>query len=612
MLSKPLLKLSNISARNFKSLRDVSIQLASPLAVFVGRNNTGKSSILDIFEFIKQAAVDGNAAVQARGSSALNLVWGNATDGRAQITLDFDVPAELRGPAIQALAKKHPTDPNGTGDVTRLKREDVANSGFLKRLKYRLTFGDGFDEAIFTTDPVNKAHQYPLASRSGTKELFVSYWDSRNALWNHDGSKITGLPANQTGQVYDAATIPNLLFSDYGVKTDSEFAFPWLQDFFQNVYHSYPIRRPDTLRDIKSTPLIDTDGRNLADVLNYLRNNEESVFRRIENDVSEIVDGIKTLSTPTFGATTTTRINEVLQGDRNASFDLKQMSSGTAQLLVLLTQLHTRPQNSLVLLEEIEGMLHPHAQAEFFRILRLLSNEVTILVSTHSAVIASEARIDSLFLIKKDQGESSIQCYKEGVADEIIEEMGLRPSYNFEANTVVFVEGVFDLAVFKAWLDELKICRDVSLLDSGGYSKIQFGTNAKILRSKAVRTRVFAVVDGDTREKGDYSAIKNALKIPESDILELEQENLECLLASPAAITAAFPKVHVEEKAFDVPASELKAALNLVLRSVGGYSEDNAVKLAAQVSPPERWKEFFSRVDIFDKRVTAKSVTQER
>ena len=596
-----MLKLSKISVRNFKSLRDISVQLWSPLAVFVGRNNTGKSSVLDVFEFIKQAAVDGNAAVHARGSSALDLVWGNAADGNAQITLDFDVPAELREPAVQWLSKKHPTDPNGTGVVTRLKREDVANSGFLRRLRYRLIFGDRFDEAIFTTDPVNEKNQYPLAAVSGTHELSMTHWDSRNALWNHDGSQITGLPANQRQQTYDRATIPNLLFNNYGVKTDSEFAFPWLQNFFRSVYHSYPIRRPDIVRDIKSTPLIDTDGRNLADVLNYLRNNQESVFHQIERDLSKLVEGVETLSTPTFGATTTTRINEVLQGNRNASFDLKQMSAGTAQLLVLLTQLHTRPSNSLVLLEEIESMLHPHAQAEFFRILKELSGTLTILVSTHSAVIASEARMDSLFLLKKREGESNVQRYEDGVADEIIEEMGLRPSYNFEANTVVFVEGVFDLAVYKAWLKRLNICGGVTLLDSGGYSKIQFATNAKILRSKAVRTRVFSVVDGDTRKKGDYSAIKNALNISETDILELEQDNLERLLASVAAIAAAFPKMQVDEQAFAVAPSELKSTLSRVLRTVGGYTQENAVKIAAYVSPPTRWTEFFTRIDAQDK-----------
>jgi predicted ATP-dependent endonuclease of OLD family len=280
------------------------------------------------------------------------------------------------------------------------------------------------------------------------------------------------------------------------------------------------------------------------------------------------------------------------------------MSAGTAQLLVLLTQLHTRPNNSLMLLEEIESLLHPHAQAEFFRILRRLSNNLTVLLSTHSAVIASEARIDALFLLKKRDGESTIQRYGDGIADEIISEMGLRPSYNFEANTVVFVEGAFDAAVFKAWLDSIGICRGVTLLDSEGYAKIQFATNAKILRRKAVRARAFAVVDGDTRRKGDYSGIKNALNINESDILELKQDNLECLLACPSAIAKAFPKFPIDEKTFEVPSNEMKSTLNRVLRNVGGYTIENAVKIAAHVSPPNGWIEFFRNVQTVDESTT--------
>jgi hypothetical protein len=151
-------------------------------------------------------------------------------------------------------------------------------------------------------------------------------------------------------------------------------------------------------------------------------------------------------------------------------------------------------------------------------------------------------------------------------------------------------------------LNGLNLCNGVSLLDSGGYSKIQFATNAKILRSKAVRTRVFAVVDGDTRKKGDYAAIKNALNIAESDILELEEDNLECLLASPDALKQAFPKLHFDEKALGVPADELKVALNRVLEGVGGYSEDSAARIAAYISPPKKWREFFKRVDDCDKQ----------
>ena len=124
------------------------MQFASPLVVLVGRNNTGKSSVLDIFEFIRQASINPSDAIQARGANVSNLLWGNSVDEEAEIILTFEVPNEPRDPAVQSLTQKHPTDPSGTGVRTRLKREDVINSPFLTTLRYRLRFGKHFVEGI--------------------------------------------------------------------------------------------------------------------------------------------------------------------------------------------------------------------------------------------------------------------------------------------------------------------------------------------------------------------------------------------------------------------------------------------------------------------------------
>lgn len=578
---------------------------ASTVAVLVGRNNVGKSSIIDIFEFIKDASLDPNKAVQTRGADASHLVWGKSPNEEVDVVIDFDVPKELRETALQSLTAKHPTEPNGTGVVTRLTRENVVNSRFLTTLRYSLCFGHRFIESVTTTDPVAPARQYPLAERAGIQELFVTYWDSRNALWNHEGGEIS-LPPNHTSQTYNHKTIPPLLFADYGVKTDSEFAFTWLRDFFHSSYRSSPTRKPDHTRNITSTQTIENDGRNLADVLNAIRNNDDATFRAIEADLKQLVTGVDGLSTPTTGAMTTTRVREI-SGEKSLFFDLNQLSAGTVQLLVLLTQLHTRPKNSLVLLEEVESMLHPHAQATFYAILKGLSSAITILISTHSPIIASESRTDSLFLVKKQDGESSVHPYAENTSDEIIYEMGIRPSYNLEANTVVFVEGPFDVAVFRAWLDAAGICKTVHLIDSGGYSKIQFLANAKILRSRVVRTNVFAVVDGDTRRKGDYVAIKHALEIDDVRIFELATDNLEGILARADAIRAAFGSLTFEDGAIAAEPRELKSALNRVLRPVGGYTEENAAKIAAKIEPPAEWKKFFESVEAEDIGLSASS-----
>src|SRR5215813_10266560 len=160
-----LLAVKAIRVQNYKSLRDAEMQIGSPITVLVGRNNSGKSNVLDLFDFIKAASIDVSEAVKRRGANMRNLVWGNLPSEEAQITIDFDVPDELRQSAIGFISERHPTAPNGTGVGTRLTREAVANSPFLKTLRYELRFGQKFREAISTTHAVRTGDRYALAER---------------------------------------------------------------------------------------------------------------------------------------------------------------------------------------------------------------------------------------------------------------------------------------------------------------------------------------------------------------------------------------------------------------------------------------------------------------
>src|SRR5437016_8223000 len=92
-------------------------------------------------------------------------------------------------------------------------------------------------------------------------------------------------------------------------------------------------------------------------------------------------------------------------------------------------------------------------------------------MSTHSSVIASETREDSLFLVKKRAGATQLERFTDKIADELVEEMGIRPLYNFESNTVLFVEGKFDEKVYTVWMKRYELRS--SLIESGGYSNVQ-------------------------------------------------------------------------------------------------------------------------------------------
>lgn len=104
--SAPRLKLTKITANGYKCLREVTVQPKSALAVFVGRNNTGKSTILDAFDFIREAAADPREAVAKRGSSLASLQWCFLPDEDCTLSFEFDVPASLRDQALGWLISK--------------------------------------------------------------------------------------------------------------------------------------------------------------------------------------------------------------------------------------------------------------------------------------------------------------------------------------------------------------------------------------------------------------------------------------------------------------------------------------------------------------------------
>src|SRR5438477_565126 len=195
----------------------------------------------------------------------------------------------------------------------------------------------------------------------------------------------------------------------------------------------------------------------------------------------------------------------------------------------------------------------------------------SILMSTHSSVIASETREDSLFLVKKNAGATQLERFTDAIADELVEEMGIRPSCNFESNTVVFVEGKFDEKVYAVWMKRYDLRS--SLIESGGYSNVQFYANAKILQRRAIRVEKFAVFDGDTVVRGDAKQAKKLLNLNEDHVLELDEANLEQILAQPKALLDSFPSLHQSEQALKavlngVAPASLKAALDSILRTV--------------------------------------------
>ena len=57
-----IMRLTGFRIRNFKMFRDVAVRNLSPLAIFIGANASGKSTLFDVFRFLRDLFSKGSVS----------------------------------------------------------------------------------------------------------------------------------------------------------------------------------------------------------------------------------------------------------------------------------------------------------------------------------------------------------------------------------------------------------------------------------------------------------------------------------------------------------------------------------------------------------------------
>ncbi len=61
-------RIEELVVKNYRLFRDIKLEKLTPLTIIVGANGTGKSTLFDVFSFLREALVqDVNVAVSRRG-----------------------------------------------------------------------------------------------------------------------------------------------------------------------------------------------------------------------------------------------------------------------------------------------------------------------------------------------------------------------------------------------------------------------------------------------------------------------------------------------------------------------------------------------------------------
>lgn len=413
------MKLSEYKIDNFKSIRHGKFD-ASDTTVIIGRNNSGKSNITESLEIFKDkvwSSLSGN-------NSKLDSNWfrrcvTGKDDGK-------DIVWELVfSPSAEDF-------------------EEIKSEVNLSRVAQQTTVEDALHDDDLSS------FKLKITAQSGSQDTmeYMAYFDG----------EYTGISNLRSERYVDGR---NIIIS---------IGQPIIREKIDNSVSSWnfvsPIREPED--DMPSSPSYELDGRGtqLVQVLHYLSVNEEDRFAKIRRSFLDIMEGISDMGVRFDEDSEEDAITVMVdEGHFDTRFRSSEISSGSKEILVLLTQAYlSQDDTKLLVLEEPELHLHPGAERKVFNILREISEEANtqIILSTHSDVFVNQVEVEDIVRTERN-GETTIRHIEEGELEEELADLGYNQSRILQAEGVVFVEGRSD----KRILIEFCKLKGIDLSDMG-------------------------------------------------------------------------------------------------------------------------------------------------
>ncbi|WP_395140362.1 AAA family ATPase [Armatimonas sp.] len=159
----------------------------------------------------------------------------------------------------------------------------------------------------------------------------------------------------------------------------------------------------------KKFRFLKTNGGNIVNILYAMQNENKTNFNKVKSYLKNIAPCIHDLSIIQAGGYDILQFHEI---DNDVPFNGSQVSDGTLHALGVLTALfHAKSANaSLITIEEPEAGLHPAAARVLREALMEASEEVQIIVTSHSPDLLDSPDIDpdSILAVVRENGETKI------------------------------------------------------------------------------------------------------------------------------------------------------------------------------------------------------------
>jgi predicted ATPase len=366
------MKLEGIRLKNFKAFREVDIQDLPRLAVFVGANGSGKTSLFSVFSFLQDALSDNIhvALTKLGGSRGFREVRSRGCEGPIEIELKFRESAN--GPLVTYFVAIDEED-----ERPFVKHEYLQYRRGSKGQPWRfLDFKKGKGQAV-VNEPDNVNDESELRREDHSLK-------SADVLALKGLAQFEKFPASRAlGELLE-----NWHVSDFHIQR----------------------ARPEQLSAYAEH--LSREGENLALVTEFLYKRHRPLFDKLLEKLKHRVPGIASVE-PKI-----TDEGRVLLRFKDGAFEdpflAQNVSDGTIKMFAYLVLLNDPSPHPLLAIEEPENQLYHSLLpelAEEFRDYARRGGQV--FVSTHSPELLNAVDLDEAFWLEKVDGYTLVRRARE-------------------------------------------------------------------------------------------------------------------------------------------------------------------------------------------------------
>lgn len=361
------MRLEAIRIKNFKALKDVSIEGLPSFCVFVGANGAGKTTLFNVFAFLQDAlSKDIHIALTKQGGSkGFQEVRSRGSEGPIEIELKFREKSD--GPLITYMLAVNEREgkPVVEKEILQYRR---GSSGKPWRF---LDFAYGKGDAV-VNEPDEVRDEKDLQREP-------------HALKSPDILALKGLAQFEK---FPASRALGELLENWHVS-------------------DFHIQQARSDRDPGVAEHLSKEGENLSWVTEYLYKYHRPLFDSIIEKLKRRVPGISAVEAKT------TEDGRVLlrfsDGAFTDPFLARNVSDGTIKMFAYLVLLYDPKPHPLLCVEEPENQLYPKLLAELVEEFRSYSSKGgQVFVSTHSPDFLNSCEVNEVFWLSKKDGFTNI------------------------------------------------------------------------------------------------------------------------------------------------------------------------------------------------------------